>query len=273
MVFVDGLANTALITAAARAVESLQENPLVIDPYAGALAGEEGMKLLESYGEAFVLVETIRTKFFDDAIMDQVKSGKKQFVILGAGLDSRPYRFRLPPDLSWFEIDFESVLEYKRRILKESSPSTIPIDIHTDVTKLDLQRDLVPKGFDPKKESVWVAEGLVPYLKDDQVESLLYLISKASVANSSLLMTCPGKKLIANNQETSERQKLLASFGAQYVYSGTDKPEELVGRHGYKTDIVFIGHKRAHFGLLPIAPLDTLPEGFIAEWFIQGTRL
>lgn len=270
--FSDGPANTALITAAARALESKQPNPLVIDPYAEALAGEEGKKLLESYGEAFVLVETIRAKFFDDAILESVKNGKKQFVILGAGLDARPYRFSLPSGISWFEIDFGSVLEYKRKILKDKTPSVAPIDVCIDVSKLDLERDLVSKGFDPKKESVWVAEGLVPYLRDEQVESLLDLIAGASAKTSMLMITCPSKKLIESNSETSERYKFLASFGSQYVFSGADNPRDLVERHGYKADVVFIGHKRAHFGLLPMVPLETPPEGFIAEWFIIGTR-
>lgn len=271
--FDDGPANTALITAAARALENQQPNPIVPDPYAEALAGEEGKKLLESYGESFVLVETIRTKFFDDAILESVKNGKRQFVILGAGLDARPYRFSLPSGTSWFEVDFRSILEYKRRILKDEKPSVAPIDICMDVSKLEIQRDLVSRGFDPKKESVWVGEGLIPYLKDEQVESLLSLIAEASAPMSTLLITCPSKKLIESNPETSDRYKLLASFGAQYVFSGTDKPGDLVEKHGYKADVVFIGHKRAHFGLLPMEPLETLPEGFIAEWFIIGTRI
>jgi methyltransferase (TIGR00027 family) len=270
--FDDGPANTALITAAARAKESEQPEPLVRDPYAKALAGEEGRRLLESYGEVFVLLETIRAKFFDDAILESVKKGKKQFVILGAGLDARPYRLSLPPDISWFEIDFGSVLEYKRRILKGETPSVAPIDVCADVSQLDPQRDLVPKGFDPGKESVWVAEGLLPYLRDEQVEGLLTLVAGASAPGSVLLISCPNKKLIESNPKTSDRYKFLASFGAQYVFSGTDEPGDLVGRHGYEADIVFIGHRRAHFGLLPMVPLETLPEGFVTEWFIIGTK-
>jgi methyltransferase (TIGR00027 family) len=270
--FNDGPANTALLTAAARALESEQPHPVVLDPYARALAGEEGKKLLESYGQMFVLLETIRTKFIDDAILKEAKGGKKQFVVLGAGLDARPYRFKLSTDISWFEIDFASVLEYKRRILKDETPSVTLMDVGADITKLDLQRDLVSRGFDPRKESVWVAEGLLPYLRDGQVEDLLNLIAKASAPRSVLLVTCPNKKLIQSNSETSDRHKLLKSFGAQYVFSGTDEPRDLVERHGYDADVVFIGHRRAHFGLLPMVPLETLPEGFITEWFITATR-
>ncbi len=118
---------------AARALESEQPDQVIKDPYAKKLAGEEGMRLLESYGKSFVLIETIRTKFFDDAILDSLKNGKRQFVVLGAGLDSRPYRFSLPPDVLWFEVDFGSILEYKRRILKDDKPSATPIDVCTDL--------------------------------------------------------------------------------------------------------------------------------------------
>jgi methyltransferase (TIGR00027 family) len=272
MMFNDGPANTALLTAAARASENERPDPLVRDPYARVLAGEEGKKLLESYGMSFVLLETIRTKFIDDAVMDAVRGGKKQFVVLGAGLDARPYRFRLPSDVSWFEIDFGSILEYKRSILKGEKPSVTPVDVGMDVTRLDLRRDLVTRGFDPRRESVWVAEGLLPYLRDEQVEKLLDLVSEASAPGSLLLLTCPNKQLIRNNSETTDRQRLLKGLGAQYVYSGTDEPAELLRRHGYGADAVFMGHRRAHFGLLPMVPLETAPAGFPTEWFVIGTR-
>ena len=58
-------------------------------------------------------------------------------------------------------------------------------------------------------------------------------------------------------------------LGPGYAFSGTDSPAELVEKHGYRADVVFVGHRRAHFGLLPIVPLETLPEGFTAEWFIN----
>lgn len=270
--FSDGPANTALITAAARALENLQENPVVIDPYAEALAGDEGQKLLGHYGEAFVLVETIRTKFFDDAIQDSVKRGIKQFVVMGAGLDSRPYRFNFPEGTLWMEVDFGSILEYKRKVLKDAVPSVVLVDIPKNVTDLDVSSDLVQKGFKPGEPSAWIGEGLIPYLKDEEVEKLLSLVSSASAKGSELIMTCPSKKLIESNSSSSERQQFLSSFGAGYLFSGNDRPEELVGKHGYNAEAVFIGHKKAHYGLLPMEPLETLPENFIAEWFIKGVK-
>ncbi len=78
--------------------------------------------------------------------------------------------------------------------------------------------------MDPKKGSVWIAEGLIQYLKDEQVENLLSLIAGASAPGSTLLIL-PGKKLIKSNLETSKSYKLLESFGAGYAFSGTDSQQ------------------------------------------------
>ena len=94
--FNEGPANTALLTAAARALEDERRDRLFTDPYSKLLAGDEGMKLLEDFNEAFTLVEAIRTRFFDDAIAEAIRNGIKQFVVLGAGLDTRPYRMEFP---------------------------------------------------------------------------------------------------------------------------------------------------------------------------------
>lgn len=269
--FPQGVSNTALITAAARAVGNNQDSPLVIDPYSELLAGEDGKKLLQEFGELFALLETIRTKFFDDAVLEAVKSGKKQVVDLGAGLDTRPYRMDLPKDLLWFEVDYAPILEYKRKILANSKPAVVPIDIHQDVTKLSLQ-DLVSKGFDPSKQSVWVAEGLIAYLTGEQAEQLLDLISAASKSGSELIFNCPNKATMQFSDATKKRIEFMNRLDAKWVFSGWDRPAEMLSKHGFDSEVVFLGHKKAHYGVLPWPPVDKLPDYFVIDWYIKAVR-
>lgn len=271
--FKEGPANTALLTAAARALEDERQDRLFADPYSKLLAGDEGMTLLEEFSEAFTLVEAIRTRFFDDAIADAIKGGIRQFVALGAGLDTRPYRLEFPDGTLWIEVDFASVLEYKRGILKDVKANAKIVDVGSDVTRLDAERDLIPKGFKPEEPSAWLVEGLIPYLNDQQVEDLISLASKASSKGSRLVATCPNKAVMKRNESTRERNEFMKRINASWAFSGTDDPEGLFGKYGYKINAVFFGHREAHYGILPWPAVEDLPKDHAKEWFIRGVKI
>ena len=56
-----------------------------------------------------------RTAEFDAQVQTAVEAGCKQYVILGAGYDTRGLRLNLPPDVNVFEVDQPKV--------QQSSPS------------------------------------------------------------------------------------------------------------------------------------------------------
>ena len=62
-----------------------------------------------------------RTRFIDDLIEKSAKEGVEQYVILGAGYDSRAHRLDLPPALKIFEVDQPEV--QSRNCLLYTSPS------------------------------------------------------------------------------------------------------------------------------------------------------
>ena len=174
---------------------------------------------------------------------------------------------------SWIEVDFASVLEYKRGVLKGVKENVKIADVGSDVTKLDVERDIVPKGFKPDEPSAWLAEGLIPYLNDQQVENLVSLVSKASSKGSRLIATCPNKAIMKRDESTRERNKFMKRINASWVFSGTDNPDELFGKYGYKINAVFLGHRDAHYGILPWPAVDDLPKDYAKEWFIRGVKV
>jgi methyltransferase (TIGR00027 family) len=61
-----------------------------------------------------------RTRFIDDALERGVKNGATQVVILGAGFDTRAYRFRdLLKNCRVIEVDAASTQAYKKRRVQE----------------------------------------------------------------------------------------------------------------------------------------------------------
>ena len=164
---------TSLLTAAARSKESLSYRPLIMDPYAGILSGKKGLHMLQKAGESLVAIEAVRTKYFDDLIENAVKRGIYQFVVLGCGLDSRPYRLSILPSHGlWFEIDYQSVLEYKQNILGPIKTLIPVIAIAADILKVNLKEVLLSNGLNVKKPILFIIEGVLYYLTGLQVNSL-----------------------------------------------------------------------------------------------------
>ncbi len=125
--------STALMVAAARAVETASPNPLIHDEFADILVSSAGpawrrlaspdMEWLGDDGHgrrAHRLAcnyQAVRTHFFDEYFSAAVDNGIRQVVILAAGLDSRAYRLAWPAGTTVYEIDQPKVLAYKASTL------------------------------------------------------------------------------------------------------------------------------------------------------------
>ena len=90
-------------------------NRCFCDPLSRKLAGEYRKKALATRALTIVAWSVaIRTVIIDDLI-DCRRSPKRSTLssMLGAGLDTRPYRMELPPSLRWVEVDFPAVIDLR----------------------------------------------------------------------------------------------------------------------------------------------------------------
>jgi methyltransferase (TIGR00027 family) len=126
-----------------------------------------------------------RQTFFD-AVVDKYLPGIAQFVILGAGFDTRA--FRLPEDtpVHTFEVDAPKTQAVKRQMLEKAGidPSGITF-VPADFEKEDWLARLVEAGFDPGKPALFLWEGVIIYLNREAVEATLRKI--ATTAKGSIL--------------------------------------------------------------------------------------
>ena len=112
---------------------------------------------------------------FRTVILDRALNSARppeQLVILGAGLDSRAWRLDSLKDTVVFEVDYPSSQAWKR----ERSAS-IPFKAK-DVrfVAMDFQRDrlgplIQNAGFDARKTTFWLWEGVTMYLRPDEVSA------------------------------------------------------------------------------------------------------
>jgi methyltransferase (TIGR00027 family) len=126
-----------------------------------------------------------RTKYLDELFLTAIK-GIRQIVILGAGLDTRPYRFADWLDgIRVFEVDHPGTAAWKRERLHRLETSTehvtyIAIDFNVD----RLDESLRQAGYDPGATTFFLWEGVVMYLPRESVEATLAVIAGAAPGSS-----------------------------------------------------------------------------------------
>jgi methyltransferase (TIGR00027 family) len=160
-------------------------------PVAAALQQDynEARKNTEVSGMANLLL--IRTRFIDDHLLRAIQDGASQVVILGAGFDTRAYRFAdVLKDKLVVEVDYESTQEIKRQRLNEASISIPP---NVRFAQIDFQRDKLPDvlraaGYKTGEKTFFIWEGVSMYLSESAVRETLQTIAKTSAHGSSLVM-------------------------------------------------------------------------------------
>lgn len=120
-----------------------------------------------------------RQTFYDSAV-DRYLAGVGQFVILGAGFDTRT--FRLPKEvrshLRSFEVDAPKTMAIKRDVLQQSGIDQAGVAlVSADFDKEDWLSRLVAEGFDVHKPTLFLWEGVTPYLDKTAVEDTLRKIA------------------------------------------------------------------------------------------------
>ncbi|MFE1555156.1 SAM-dependent methyltransferase [Streptomyces sp. NPDC058734] len=195
-----GVGRTALLVAAARAIETHRPDALARDPLAGHFVRAAPVSagwpvhpdqvpdgaadpLWGRLGRYFGL----RTRVLDDHLLRSARAGARQVVLMGAGLDTRAFRLDWPADCTVHEIDTEQVLAFKHEVLEHTGARptaarrTIPADLRGDWTGA-----LIRAGFDPTAPTAWLAEGLLLYLPADAERRLVARVHALSAPGSTL---------------------------------------------------------------------------------------
>jgi methyltransferase (TIGR00027 family) len=169
---------TALTAAAARAAHLVVDAPPTIfaDPLAVRLLGDEAEDLLSyhrRHGSHPVLAGArtqvvCRSRYTEDRLAEAVTSGTRQYVLLGAGLDS--FAHRGDRTVRVFEVDHPASQADKRERVSRAGlagdPSYVDVDFEAD----DLLAQLVGGGFDPSLPAVVSWLGVSMYLTAAAIE-------------------------------------------------------------------------------------------------------
>jgi methyltransferase (TIGR00027 family) len=169
------VSDTARWVAAYRAQESLRPDALFTDPFAARLAGEQGPRIAArargaNGSNGWPLVT--RTKLIDDLILASLDAGCDCVLNLAAGLDTRPYRLRLPASLSWIEADLSDIFDEKERLLAGETPRCQLRRERIDLSDSARRSALFDEVARDHQRVLVMTEGLLVYLDEVLVTAL-----------------------------------------------------------------------------------------------------
>jgi methyltransferase (TIGR00027 family) len=180
---------TAMRVAMRRAAHQIFDNPRVLeDPIALPIIGPDAAAKLDAeelknggtIARNFRAFMAVRSRYAEDELARSIGRGAKQYVILGAGLDT--FAYRNPYDestLRVLEVDFPATQAWKRQRLAAAG---IRIPASVSYAPVDFERQTLSKGlqlagFDPKTPSFFSWLGVVMYLSEESIMSTFSFIA------------------------------------------------------------------------------------------------
>ncbi len=179
-----GRSRTAQGVAAERAV--LTEMGVLADPFAAQM-------LMPPMGKVVSLVRRMpnrmktrsvtlaglaaRVLWFDHQVTQAIEASIEQIVVIGAGFDSRAWRFGRP-GIQFFELDHSGTQREKAR----RAPEGGPIYIESDLNEQIAAEALVAGGLDESRPSLFIFEGVSMYLDEAVVRRQLGEIGHIAAA-------------------------------------------------------------------------------------------
>lgn len=189
---------------------------------------------MKQLGESLpVAVMTYRTKRFDAAMLDAVQDGARQIVVLGAGFDSRAYRFQSQlRGVRLMEVDYGPTQAYKKQRLSEIAaviPSNVSF-VPMDFTKDNLLEQLRNAGYSEQQKTFFLWEGVTYYLPEAAVKDTLHFVRDHSASGSRIAFDYFG----ANNPGINNPSHLYARWGEPLLFvSPTPAPVSMCNKRDW----------------------------------------
>ncbi|CAF3961063.1 unnamed protein product [Adineta steineri] len=153
----------------------------------------------------------VRTRFLDDIVQKNM-TNVKQIVLLACGGDFRPYRLpslhTLAPSScpTFYLLDVPHVLKYRQKCFTQlDMPATTPcsvVEIPGNLSNENWSRMLRETGFDVYQPTLWLAEGFLHYLTEQQIALLFNRIRQLSLSKQ----TCIAFDLVSSRFQSTMRR-------------------------------------------------------------------
>jgi methyltransferase (TIGR00027 family) len=194
---------TLLRSAIRRAAHQLLDNPVIFsDPIVVNLVPEASEQTIrDTLNDAhapepklFRLWFAMRSRFAEDRLAEATARGVRQYVMVGAGLDTFPWRQPdFAKDMQIFAADHPASLAWTQARLRErglAKPSNLTY-VPVDLEDRRLGEQLAACGFEPQTASFCSALGVMQYLTGDAVDALLRFVSALQTGSEIVFSFAP----------------------------------------------------------------------------------
>ena len=130
-----------------------------------------------------------RERYIDDTLRSFLDNDLQQLVILGAGYDSRVYRFDLERLVKTFEVDHPATQADKLTKVRAvfgnlpAHVTYVPIDFNSQT----LEARLFESGYDPAMKTLFIWQGVSMYLTDEAVDATLHFVTNHAGQGSAIV--------------------------------------------------------------------------------------
>lgn len=176
------------------------------------------MEVMSTFRQTICYYVNARTKHMDEILEAAGKDGVTQVVNLGAGYDSRAYRYhQAMPNVRFFEIELPWMVTEKKRRVKAilgeipDYVTYVPIDFNIQ----NIPDELAKAGYDPNLKTLFIWEGVTYYISAEAVEATLQFIRDKSAPGSSVVFDYMSLGAIRGNWKKYPDTRRL-SFWVKY---------------------------------------------------------
>jgi methyltransferase (TIGR00027 family) len=199
-------------------------------PIAGALEADYQLARQDMQVAGTANLMLARTRFIDEHLRRAVEQGATQIVILGAGFDTRAYRFEeLLRGVTVFEVDHHSTQDLKkRRVIEvlERLPAHVTF-VELDFTRETMGEVLRGAGYSSAEKTFFVWEGVCMYLAEEDVRGTLRFISSNAAPGSSLVMDYACRAVIDALKKfpNHPQHRFTTNWGEPWIFGVPDSTE------------------------------------------------
>jgi len=182
-----------------------------------------------------------RTAFFDQVVERALRENIPQIVFLGAGYDTRPYRFKeLIRDTRIFELDIHTTQRKKKELLHQAK---VPIPgqlvfVPINFNKENIGDALAGMGFMKNRKTLFVWEGVTYYLPPHVIDDVLSSVKANAPAGSSICFDYASLSIEALNEDNVKklRERMQSRHSAEPTKFGIRKgnTESFLLDRGYR---------------------------------------
>jgi methyltransferase (TIGR00027 family) len=170
-----------------------------------------------------------RTRHFDQLLLAELRQGTTQVVMLGAGYDSRACRFaRELTNATVFELDHPATQARKRQLLDEAGlqwPDNVRF-VPIDFARENFAERLAAAGFDPRRRTYFLWEGVSYYLPEAAVAGVLAFVTSCA-PGSAIAFDYAVRSFVAGDHSTyggKQVARWLEEIGEPFLF-GLDAKE------------------------------------------------